>query len=57
MHNNICKNGFGAILRSIPTTIDYEEKQMKCSCFEKMREIAHLRDFIEARGMIDPENL
>lgn len=30
MNNNICKIGFGATLRSIPPTLEYEEKLIKC---------------------------
>lgn len=33
MNNDISKNGFGAMLRSIFPTVEYEEKQMNSSCF------------------------
>lgn len=55
MNNNICKNGFGAILRSILPTLEYEEKLI--IFFEKMREMVHLCDVIRARRMIDVEKL
>lgn len=29
MNNNICKNRFGATVRFIPPTLEYEEKLMK----------------------------
>lgn len=57
MNNSIFKNVFGATLRSIHPTVEYEETLFLIHAFEKMGEMAHLLDVIEARKIIDVEKL
>lgn len=51
LNNNIYENCVGATMRSILPIVESKENLMIFLCFGDEREMAYLRDVIEARGV------